>query len=500
MKAVIMAGGEGSRLRPLTCDLPKPMAPLCGRPALEYILELLKKHGVDEAAVTLRYLPKKVTDYFDEHPMRDITLHFIEEDTPLGTAGGVRNAAAGRFTDPFVVISGDAMCSVDLTEAMRTHRERQADATIVVTRVKDPREYGLCVSNAEGYVTGFVEKPDWTQASTDAANTGIYILNPELLRLIPSGRPFDFASNLFPLMLAQGRKIAVYEADGYWCDIGDLSTYLSCQRDMLSGKAGVSLPKEQKPDVYSDYPLPEGDYKIFPPVYLGSRVRIGQGAVIGPDAVLCDGVVIGEGARVRSSVILDDVLIGDNARLTGAIVCAGAWVKKGGSLFEGVTIGAAAVVGEHAEIAPGVSIWPGKQVVDGARVNDNLQYGGAKKELFDDQGITGEAGVEMTPEFCARLGAAAGSLHCGSRVGVGCGDGCDAKAFKAAFSAGVLSTGARVSGFRPGTRIANGLWRLLLLARHRFLYHRRAQMLHQDSWERAGSPPPVPWNGSCRDT
>ena len=148
MKAVIMAGGEGSRLRPLTCDLPKPMAPLCGRPALEYILELLKKHGVDEAAVTLRYLPKKVTDYFDEHPMRDITLHFIEEDTPLGTAGGVRNAAAGRFTDPFVVISGDAMCSVDLTEAMRTHRERQADATIVVTRVKDPREYGLCVSNA----------------------------------------------------------------------------------------------------------------------------------------------------------------------------------------------------------------------------------------------------------------------------------------------------------------------------------------------------------------
>lgn len=447
MKAVIMAGGEGSRLRPLTCDLPKPMAPLCGRPALEYILELLKEHGVDEAAVTLRYLPKKVTDYFDEHPMQDMTLHFVEEDAPLGTAGGVRNAAAGRFEEPFVVISGDAMCAVDLTAAMRLHQKRQSDATIVVTHVRDPREYGLCVTDSEGYVTGFVEKPDWTQASTDAANTGIYILNPEVLRLIPSDRPFDFASNLFPLMLAQGRKITVYETNDYWCDIGDLSTYLSCQRDMLSGKVRVQLPKQQKPDIYSADSLPEGDYKIFPPVYLGSRVRIGQGAVIGPDAVLCDGVAIGEGARVRSCVILDDALIGDNARLTGAVVCAGASIKKGASLFEGATIGASAVVGEHAEISPGVSIWPGKQVVDGAKVNDNLQYGGTKRELFDDQGITGEAGVEMTPEFCARLGAAAGSLHCGSRVGVGCGDGYDAKAFKAAFSAGVLSTGARVWDF-----------------------------------------------------
>lgn len=447
MKAVIMAGGEGSRLRPLTCDLPKPMAPLCGRPALEHILDLLRRHGVDEAALTLRYLPKKVIDYFDEHPFEGIKLHFVEEDVPLGTAGGVKNAAAGRFDDPFVVISGDALCGVDLTAAMQVHKKQDADATIVVTHVRDPREYGLCVTDAEGYVTGFVEKPDWTQASTDAANTGIYILNPEILRLIPGDRPFDFASNLFPLMLAEGRKIAVYETADYWCDIGDLGTYLSCQRDMLSGAVAVALPPEQKQNIYSSEELPAGDYKLFPPVYLGSRVRIGQGAVVGPDAVLGDGVAVGEGARVRSSVVLNDVLIGDGARLTGAVVCAGASIKKGGALFEGATLGAGAVVGEHAEIAPGVSIWPGKQVADGAKVNDNLQYGGAKRELFDDQGITGEAGVEMTPEFCARLGAAAGSLHCGSRVGVGCGDGCDAKAFKAAFSAGVLSTGARVWDF-----------------------------------------------------
>lgn len=447
MKAVIMAGGEGSRLRPLTCDLPKPMAPLCGRPALEYILELLRQHGVDDAAVTLRYLPKKVTDYFEEHPIQGMTLHFVEEETPLGTAGGVRGAVAGRFHEPFVVISGDAMCSINLTAAMQLHQKRGADATIVVTHVTDPREYGLCVTDEEGYVTEFVEKPDWSQASTDAANTGIYILNPEILRLIPSDRPFDFASNLFPLMLAEGQKIAVYETQDYWCDIGDLSTYRSCQRDMLSGKVSVSLPAEQKPDVYSAQPLPEGDYKIFPPVYLGSRVRIGQGAVIGPDAVLGDGVAIGEGARVRSSILLDDVLVGDGARLTGSVVCAGASIKKGASLFEGATIGAGAVVGEHAEVAPGVSIWPGKQIADGTRANDNLQYGGARRELFDDQGITGEAGVEMTPEFCARLGAAAGSLHCGSRVGVACGDGGDARAFKAAFSAGVLSTGARVWDF-----------------------------------------------------
>ena len=379
MKAVIMAGGEGSRLRPLTCDLPKPMAPLCGRPALEHILDLLRRHGVDEAALTLRYLPKKVIDYFDEHPFEGIKLHFVEEDVPLGTAGGVKNAAAGRFDDPFVVISGDALCGVGSHGRHAGSQKQDADATIVVTHVRDPREYGLCVTDAEGYVTGFVEKPDWTQASTDAANTGIYILNPEILRLIPGDRPFDFASNLFPLMLAEGRKIGgikqpiigaiwgsghLFElpagyAFGRGC--GRASPRTEAEYLQQRGAAGRGLqalstrlsgqPRSHRPG--------RGGGPRRGAGRRSSGGRRSQGALVGRAQRRFD-----RGRRPPD-------------RRGGLRQCS---IKKGGALFEGATLGAGAVVGEHAEIAPGVSIWPGKQVADGAKVNDNLQYGGAKRE------------------------------------------------------------------------------------------------------------------------
>ena len=447
MKAVIMAGGEGSRLRPLTCDLPKPMAPLCGKPTLVYILDLLRRHGVDEAAITLRYLPQKITEYFEEHPPEGITLRPVEEILPLGTAGGVKGAAEGFFREPFLVISGDALCSVDLTAVMEFHRQKKAAVTLVAKQVSDPREYGLCAADRDGYVTQFIEKPDWSQASTNTANTGIYVLEPWVLDLIPSDQPFDFATDLFPLLLQKGHKIAMFETKDYWCDIGDLTTYRRCQQEMLSGKAGIHLGTAIQPGIYSLDPLPPGNYTLLPPVWLGHRVEIGEGAIIGPDTVLGDGVSVAEEARVRSSILLEDARVAAGARLTGGVVCAAASLKRGASMFEGAVLGAGAVLGIGAQLSPGVGVWPLKQVADGASVHRHLQYGHTGGELFDDQGITGEIGVEMTPEFFARLGAAAGSLRSGRRVGIGCGEGADALAFKAAFSAGVLSTGARVWDF-----------------------------------------------------
>ena len=441
MKAVIMAGGEGSRLRPLTCDLPKPMARLCGRPVIEYILDLLGRHGVTEASVTLGYLPGQISGYFPDGRYGNISLRFVTEETPLGTAGGVRHALAGD-EDCVLVISGDALCDVNLSAAVEQHRRTGADATIVVTRVADPREYGLVTYDADGCVTGFMEKPGWNQASTDAANTGIYLVGAGALDLIPADRPFDFAGDLFPLMLSRGRKICAYETDRYWCDIGDLSTYLSCQADILRGAVETGFS-----DRAAQMERPAGDYTVHEPVYFGKGVTVGEGAVIGPDAVLDDGAVIGRHARVRGSAVLADAYIGDRAKLTGAVVCAGASVKGGAALFEGSVLGAGAQAGARSEILPGVRVWPGKRIEDGARLRENLQFGTARPDFFDDDGITGEAGVELTPEFCARVGAALGSLKCGARIGVG-GDGTRAaKAFKAALCAGVLSTGAQVWDF-----------------------------------------------------
>ncbi len=445
MKAIIMAGGEGSRLRPLTCNLPKPMARLCGFPVMEHILELLSLHGTDSAAVTVKYLPHSIEDYFESGTYKNMGLSFCHENDPLGTAGGVKNAVLNSgmdFNDDFLVISGDAMCDIDLTAAYAFHKESGAMATLIVTRVMDPREYGLVSSNPDGTVTGFIEKPGWNQAVTDSANTGIYIINPECLRLIPDGKSFDFAKNLFPEMMRQGMKIAAFETTDNWLDIGDIDTYISCCADILSGKMNAPLYKAMKKPA-----MPEGEYKIIEPVFIGDNVHIGEGAVIGPMTVLDDNTTVGAMARIRGSVVLPGGYVGERSRMTGALVCAGGSVRQSAFLFEGAVVGSDAVVGEYAEIHPNVRIWPGKTVEKGVILSENLQYGGATKEFFDDDGIKGEAGIDITPEFCARLGAAIGSLKGIERVGIGFSGGAAAKAFKACLESGVLSTGSQVWDF-----------------------------------------------------
>lgn len=451
MKAVIMAGGEGSRLRPLTCDIPKPMVRLCGKPAVCYILELLSRHSVTEAVLTVRYLAGSIISHFESKEYGGIHLEFSEETTPLGTAGSVKNAVKPD-DGTFIVISGDALCDIDLTAAVLQHRQTGADATIVVTRVADPREYGLVSFDSDMTVTGFIEKPGWTQASTDAANTGIYIINADVMDMVPPGREYDFAKDLFADMLRSGRKICAYETNGYWCDIGDLGTYLSCQQDLLSGKVPGALLETERTDmsaggVFLKSGMPQGDFRLVPPVYIGREVKIGTGSIIGPGAVLCDGVAVGSFARIRSSCVLNDAYIGDSARLTGSVVCAGASIKSGAALFEGSAVGSGSIIGSGAEVLQNVKIWPSKHVADGTRVSRNLRCGDARPDLFDDDGISGEAGVEITPEFCARLGAAVASLKCGRRVGIACGGGRAASAFKAAFTAGVLSAGAQAWDF-----------------------------------------------------
>lgn len=447
MKAVIMAGGEGSRLRPLTCDIPKPMSRLCGRPILEYILDLLEAHGTTQAAVTLRYLPDRIAEHFPGSVYKGMKLAFIEEDKPLGTAGSVKNACRASDTE-ILVISGDAMCDFDLTAAIAHHRATAADVTILAKKVDDPREYGLIAADQDGNIQAFIEKPAFSQAVSDLANTGIYILSRKALDLIPDDTAYDFAKNLFPLMLERKMKLVCWEGQGYWCDIGDLDSYVRCQRDMLEGRVRCEI--QGTPDRHGNIlrgALPQGKYTVQPPVYMGRGVRIEDGARIESGSVIDDGCYIGRSARVSGSVLLQNSYVGQRARLTGALVCAAATVKAGAMLFEGAAVGAGAVVGEKSTINAGVKVWNKKVIPGSVVVAEHVKLGGENSGHFDDDGITGQVGVELTPEFCARLGSAIGSLFPGVRLGVGCSPHRSAAALAAAVSAGIQSTGAGVMDF-----------------------------------------------------
>src|SRR5919199_359945 len=241
MKAVVMAGGEGTRLRPLTSNQPKPMVPICGKPCMEHILELLREHGMHDVVVTVAFLPQAIRSYFGDGESLGMRIEYSTEETPLGTAGSVR-LAADKLGETFLVISGDALCDVDLTRLIEFHRERGAAATIGLKAVDNPLEFGIVVTDSEGRVERFLEKPSWGQVFSDTINTGIYVIEPEVLRHIPADRPYDFSKELFPLLLEMGRPMYGYVMDGYWQDIGNLEQYRQANFDALDERVRLNVP------------------------------------------------------------------------------------------------------------------------------------------------------------------------------------------------------------------------------------------------------------------
>ena len=428
MKAVIMAGGEGTRLRPLTCDMPKPMAPLCGRPVMDYTLELLARHGFSEAAITLMYMPQAISEHFGGEA-HGVKLRYFVEDEPLGTAGSVKRASAD-FGGDFLVISGDGLCDFDLGKIREYHEAKGGAATIVLKGMPNPLEYGLVMTDADGRVTRFLEKPDWAQALTDLVNTGVYVLSTEAMRLVPEGKPFDFGKELFPLMLEKGMPVYGYTENGYWLDIGDIATYVSAQFDLLDGrvKFGVANP-----------PRREG---VKPPVLIGENVSIAPGASVGEYAVIGDGCRIAAGASIRNSVVGAGSYIGKRAALRGALVCGGCVVKADAAMYDGSVLGAGSVLSEGSVVSPNVRIWPGKRIEPNSGVYSDVVKGVSGGGLIENGLIAGTIGADITPEYAARIGAAAATALKGGSVAVSC-DGCEGGGvIKSALAAGLLGSGA----------------------------------------------------------
>ena len=241
MKAVVMAGGEGTRLRPLTSNQPKPMVPIVGRPCMEHIVNLLKEHDIEDIVVTLAFMPQAIRTYFGDGEPYGVRMRYSVEESPAGTAGSVR-LAADELDDTFVVISGDALCDVDLSELVAAHRRHEASVTIGLKSVENPLEFGIVVCDEDGRIERFLEKPSWGQVFSDTINTGIYVLEPEVLRHVPEDRPFDFSKELFPLLLEMGRPLYGHVMDGYWQDIGNLDQFRQANFDALDERIRLDVP------------------------------------------------------------------------------------------------------------------------------------------------------------------------------------------------------------------------------------------------------------------
>lgn len=408
MKAIIMAGGEGKRLRPITEKIPKPLVEVGGIPIIEHIFKLLIKHNISEAWITTRYLGNLIEERFgnsylsNDNNQGRLSISYSYEDTPLGTAGGVKKAfdSAG-FDSSFLVISGDAMTDIDLSAAESFHIQSSADITVILSSASDPREYGTVLCGSDGKITRFIEKPAWQQVLTDTVNTGIYIINQEIMSYIPSGVSFDFSNDLFPMLLRKGKRLFGFETDAHWCDIGSI------------------------PDYYRENMYYSDGNNVFSKNGV-SKVSDGV-SVLG--SIIYSGVRIEEGSSINNSVICENTVVGKN-----------------------VTVGSGSVIGAGCCLGEGAFILPGTRLRSGTVIEKNRIVGrGVKQDIsfiFDEGGLIGTGEICSFAELGKSIGSASGI---GARIGAVSGRSSREHLLKESLMCGIASVGCTAFDFGDGS-------------------------------------------------
>ena len=448
IKAVIMAGGEGTRLRPLTCNRAKPMIPVINLPVIEHAINLLKRHDINDIIISLFYLPENIQNYFGDGSDWDVNISYSVEETPLGTAGGVKQAI-GDSKDTFIVLSGDGIIDFDITTILEYHKQKESLFTIILNRVSTPTEYGIVITREDGAIDKFLEKPAWSEVFSDTANTGMYVIEPALIeQYVPGAQKFDFSMDLFPLLQENNVPIYGYIADGYWCDVGNLTSYSDVHRDILEGLVSIDIPgKKIGKKVWAGKDVdihPEA--KIKGPVLLGNFVRIKKGAEVAEFSVIGDNCVIEENASVRRSVILHSTVIGPKCELRGTVIGKRCVFQEAVSVNEGSVVSDDCLLGSDVYIPSGIRVWPDKIIEDGTRLTTDLIWGQMeKKTLFSSDGVVGTFNAKITPEFGAKLGSALGAyLGKDSNVVISRDTTAAARLIKRAITAGFLSMGVNV--------------------------------------------------------
>ena len=404
-----MAGGEGTRLRPMTATQPKPLLPVVNQPIMEHVLRLLKRHGFCETVVTVQFLASLVRNYFGDGQEVGMSLQYATEDMPLGTAGSVKNAEDALRDGPFLVISGDALTDIDLSEMVRFHRENGALVTVGLTRVPNPLEFGIIIVDDDGRIQRFLEKPTWGQVFSDTVNTGIYVMEPEVLAEVPIGEMVDWSGDVFPRLLKQGAPLFGWIADGYWEDVGTHESYLKAQADVLSGRVQAEIAGfEVSPGVWvADGAEVDPEAILTGPLCIGEYAKIEAGAQLREFTVIGNNVVVKEGAFLHRAVVHNNVYVGQGATLRGCVIGKNTDVMASARVEEAAVVGDECLIEPEAYLSSGVKVYPFKTIEAGAVVNTSVIWESrGQRTLFGPRGVSGLINVEITPELCVRLASA----------------------------------------------------------------------------------------------
>jgi len=456
-KAVIMAGGFGTRLRPLTMTIPKPMVPIANIPMMGHIVNLLKKHNITDIVSVLYFQPDVITSYFENGLKYGVEMNYVLAQADYGTAGAVRNAK-DHLNERFIIISGDVLTDFDITAALNFHIEKKSKATILLTRVTEPLQFGIVMTDNDGKITRFLEKPSWGEVFSDTINTGIYILEPEVLDLIPYQEEFDFSKDLFPLILSQKMPLYGYIADGYWKDVGNLNEYQLGQNDALNGKMSISLKGSKYGNLYLGR-----NVKIAPTAKLNGTVIIDDNSIIGEHSVITDSCIgknvkIGMGDKLSGITVWDSVEIGNFTEMNDDVVCNDSHIGNSVTIGENVYISVGCTIGNYARLQPNIKLWPLKHVEEGAILSRSLvQEEKWLRELFTDARITGLSNIEINPDFGAKLGAAIGMAFGKNGLIIASRDADKvSRIIKRAITSGIASVGVNVNDLQitsiPQTR------------------------------------------------
>ena len=363
MKAVILVGGLGTRLRPLTCNTPKPMIPLVNQPFIEHMLENLRDQGIHEVILAVQYLAERFHAALGDGSRLGLKLHIVEEPEPRGTAGAVKNIAHMLDGSTFI-FNGDVMTDLDLQDMLAYHRKRGSKLTIALTPVEDPTAFGLVETDDEGHIRRFIEKPNRDEVTTNMINAGTYIIEPELFEYVPPGQHYMFERGLFPAVLQTANPMYGYRSRAYWTDVGKPSTYLEVHHDILIGKVRYQFRGRQLAERVwvEDGAAIDDTAQLVGPIVLGPGVQIGPGArIIGP-TVIGARCVIGAEVSIEGAVLWEDNVVAEGALLRACIIGRGNHIGANVHIADGTVISDGCVVGADNHLDHGIRLWPETQL------------------------------------------------------------------------------------------------------------------------------------------
>ncbi|WOE69197.1 sugar phosphate nucleotidyltransferase [Hydrogenimonas thermophila] len=449
IKAVMMAGGFGTRIQPLTNSVPKPMLSIMNLPMMEHTLNRLIETGIDDIVILLYFKPEIIKEYFQDGSKWGVKIQYVVPDDDYGTAGAV---GFGReFLDTtFMIVSGDLVTDFDFREILDYHEERDSKLTITLTSVENPLQFGVVIANEDGKIEKFLEKPSWGEVFSDTINTGIYVIEPEILDYIPVGESFDFAKDLFPLLMKESVDLLGYNATGYWRDVGNPESYRDLYDDISNRrlKFQISGRKIEYPEgtlYMTGNSKVDANINIVDTVVIGDNVTVGEGSRL-HNVVVGDNVTFGKGCRLRNSIFWDDISVGNSVVLDNAVICNDNKIGDSVTAKAGLILAEGCNIGKFAVFEQDVTVWPEKEIEPTAIVNNSIVLGTKyRNAIFESGSIVGKSNVEISCGMACKIAEAFGSqLPIGSCVLIGCDYDKSPRMIKRAFVGGLLSAGVDV--------------------------------------------------------